>query len=144
MKKEIERKYLIESLDFDLSKYEKKEITQGYLSVFPVIRLRKINDKFFLTYKSKGLLSRDEFEAPLCSEEFESLWLKIEKPPVNKTRYYIPLGNGLICELDVYLDRLSGLITAEVELPDENFNFTPPDWFGKEVTYDPRYKNSAL
>ena len=33
---------------------------------------------------------------------------------------------------------------AEVELPETSTPFTPPSWFGEEVTGDPRYYNANL
>jgi len=42
--------------------------------------------------------------------------------------------------------KLDGLYTAEVEFKSEDIStaFTAPDWFGKEVTEDPGYKNKSL
>ena len=54
---EIERKFLIKDLP-DLSKYDYVDIEQGYLSTEPVVRIRKKNDKYMLTYKGSGKLAR--------------------------------------------------------------------------------------
>jgi CYTH domain-containing protein len=37
-------------------------------------------------------------------------------------------------------------MNVEVEFPDEKtaLLFTPPDWFGQEVTQDKRYTNGSL
>jgi len=61
------------------------------------------------------------------------------------TRYFIPLGD-LTVELDVYEGDLDGLVTAEVEFPDEAsaLAFDAPDWLGRDVTEDPRYGNRVL
>jgi CYTH domain-containing protein len=49
-------------------------------------------------------------------------------------------------ELDVFRGGLSGLCVAEVEFPSEEeaAAFSPPDWFGREVTDDERFKNKSL
>ena len=49
-------------------------------------------------------------------------------------------------ELDVYHGRLEGLLTAEVEFDAvaAASAFVPPDWLGRDVTDDPRYKNKKL
>ena len=55
---EIERKFLVkrENLPENLEQYPSKAIEQGYLCTEPVVRIRKSNDNYYLTYKSKGLL----------------------------------------------------------------------------------------
>ena len=53
---EIERKYLIHTLPENLNIVNTREIEQGYLCTEPVVRIRKDNDKYELTYKSKVLL----------------------------------------------------------------------------------------
>ena len=50
---EIERKYFIHKIPGDLSQYSYKKIEQGYLCNKPTIRIRKSNDDYILTYKSK-------------------------------------------------------------------------------------------
>ena len=50
---EIERKYAIHNLPENLSQYKYKKIEQGYLCHNPTIRIRKSNDEYILTYKSK-------------------------------------------------------------------------------------------
>ncbi|HOQ17442.1 MAG: CYTH domain-containing protein [Epulopiscium sp.] len=143
---EIERKYLVKRLPENLHLYEKEEIIQGYISIDPIIRLRKSNDNYCLTIKSKGHLKREEVEFPLTKEQFESLWQKVDSNTIYKSRYNIPLENNLVAELDVYHGDLEDLLTVEVEFESEKASekFTPPDWFGKDVTHDNRYKNSNL
>ena len=51
---EIERKYLIHTIPFDLKEYAFHDIEQGYLCTEPVVRIRKQDDTYYLTYKSKG------------------------------------------------------------------------------------------
>lgn len=143
---EIERKYLLEKLPFDLSPYEKLEIEQGYISNDPTIRLRKSNEDYILTVKGNGMLSREEFELSLTKEQFKNLWKKVENNTICKTRYLIPIGNELIAELDIYHRQLQSLMTIEVEFMSINHaeQFIAPDWFGRDVTYEQTYKNGHL
>ena len=57
---EIERKFLIEkeNLPENLASYPCHRIEQGYLCTSPVVRIRRQDDDYFLTYKSKGLMAR--------------------------------------------------------------------------------------
>jgi len=143
---EIERKFLVDSRPSDLDKYDRVEIEQAYISVDPSIRLRKSNDNYIFTIKQKGLLAREEFEMPLTEEQYEHLWPKVETNVIMKTRYLIPIHDGKTAEFDVYYGALSGLLTVEVEFDsiEQANSFKPPEWFGLDVTNDPKYKNSTL
>lgn len=142
---EIERKYLINEVPVDLSKCVCRQIEQGYLSTAPVVRVRRDNDEYFLTYKSKGLMVREEYNLPLTKESYEHLREKIDGRLIAKKRYEIPLGL-LTIELDIFEGDLAPLKLAEVEFPDEATanSFTPPDWFGEDVTFSSDYHNSTL
>ena len=63
-----------------------------------------------------------------------------------KKRYMIPLNDSLTIELDAFEDDLAPLLLAEVEFPDEAsaLSFTPPEWFGTDVTFSSEYHNSTL
>lgn len=141
---EIERKFLVKELP-DLSKCEYVDIQQGYLSTSPVVRVRKKNDKYILTYKGSGLMAREEIEANLTQESYEHLLEKIDGFPITKRRYLIPYEAYTI-ELDVFSGHMDGLIMAEVEFPsvEEAEGFNPPAWFGQDVTDDRRYHNSNM
>lgn len=169
---EIERKYLIEKERIPLSPedYPRRHIEQGYLCTSPVVRIRRDNNEFFLTYKSKGLMVREEYNLPLTEEAYFHLKEKADGRFIIKDRYVIPLSEGyvsdtsqnhmsagnsdmtffhnrdLYIELDFFKGDLEGLILAEVEFPDEKTanHFTPPVWFGEDVTYSSKYHNSSL
>lgn len=142
---EIERKYLISQLPKQLEQYPHRQLEQGYLSTSPVVRVRKDDDKYELTYKSKGMMVREEYNLPLTKESYEHLRAKIDGRLIVKKRYCIPYGNYTI-ELDVFEDELAPLVLAEVEFPteEEANTFTPPDWFSEDVTFSPLYHNSFL
>lgn len=143
---EIERKYLIKNTPDNLSDFPCRIMEQGYLNTDPVIRIRKDNDNYELTYKSKGLMVREEYNLPLTKEAYGHLLSKIDGRLIKKRRYMLPLGEGLTAELDIFEGELAPLILAEVEFPDEDsaFSFIPPDWFEEDVTFSGKYHNSFL
>ncbi len=145
---EIERKYLIDrsNIPFDPSDYPCRHIEQGYLCTEPVVRIRRDNNDYYLTYKSKGLLVREEYNLPLTQEAYSHMKKKVDGHLIIKKRYVIPLENGLNIELDFFSGYLEGMIFAEVEFPDEATanTFRPPSWFGEDVTCSSRYQNSTL
>lgn len=143
---EIEKKYLVNILPDNLSSYPHRTIEQGYLSTEPVIRIRKDGEKYELTYKSKGLMIREEYNLPLTRSSYEHLKTKIDGYLITKERYNIPYDNHLTIELDCFVGEFSPLILAEVEFSDEKSanEFVPPDWFGEDVTFSSDYQNSSL
>lgn len=151
---ETERKFLLHRLPENLAAYEKKEIEQGYLCTNPVIRVRKSNDEYYMTYKSRtntqaasnAALVCEEVELPLTKEAYYHLREKADCRLITKNRYLIPLSDGLTAELDIFEGELKGLIFAEVEFKSEEEarNFKMPDWFLEDVTFDDRYKNNVL
>ena len=146
---EIERKFLVDKLPDDLSKYNCIEMEQGYLNTAPVVRVRRENDDYVLTYKGDGLMARREENLPLNKESYNNLISKCDGRIISKTRYVIPLEDeykNLVAELDVFHKDLDGLIVVEVEFEsiEEAESFTPPEWFGRDVTMDGKYHNSYL
>lgn len=142
---EIERKFLLKKLPENLDTYPVRHLEQGYLSTAPVIRIRRDNDKYELTYKGKGCMIREEHNLPLTKEAYEHLLEKIDGRLIVKKRYMIPLEKYTI-ELDVFEGDLAPLTLAEVEFSSEEDAkaFTPPDWFAEDVTFSKLYHNSFL
>ena len=145
---EIERKFLIEKakLPENLEEFARHEIEQGYLCTEPVVRIRREDESYYLTYKSRGLLAREEYNLPLNREAYLHLKPKADGIVIVKTRYRIPERDGLTIELDVFHGDYEGLLLAEVEFPSEEAAnaYEPPAWFGEDVTYSSRYHNSTL
>lgn len=143
---EIERKYLIHKLPENLESYPKKLIEQGYLCTEPVVRIRRQDDDYILTYKSKGLMVREEYNLPLTRESYEHLKEKTDGILLSKTRYCIPYQDGLTIELDIFNAPYQGLVLAEVEFPTREMaeTFSAPDWFSEDVTFSSAYHNSTL
>ncbi len=148
---EIERKFLVKTMP-ELTGAKVKKIEQGYLCSGPIVRIRKSNEDYILTYKSKAGLSQDyaiqneEVELPLTREAYEHLREKIDGALVEKSRYVLAVGGRLWAELDVFEGRLSGLVLAEVEFASEEEakNFVPPDWLGEDVSGDRAFSNAYL
>lgn len=143
---EIERKFLVKKIPDNLDTYEMIDMIQGYLNTAPVVRVRKENDDYVLTYKGSGLLSHSEYNLPLNKEAFEHLLKKCDGIIISKSRYKIPIENNLTAELDIFKGDLDSLKLVEVEFDsvEEADNFTPPEWFGADVTTDGRYHNSYI
>lgn len=160
--KEVERKYLVdpENIPVDLENCQRAELKQGYLAISAdgsETRIRSFGDgkRFELTVKSSGTVIRDEQNIKITEEMFDTLWPLTSGARVEKTRYYIPLvdehGREYTAELDVYKGHLEGLATIEVEFGGREADasvradtFKPPEWFGKDVSGDKRYKNRSL
>lgn len=142
---EIERKFLVNLSGISLDACEFRELEQGYLCKEPVVRVRREDDRYYMTYKGKGLLSREEYNLPLTAEGYEHLKKKSDGNLIVKRRYLIPYLSYTI-ELDIFEGALKGLILAEVEFSSEEeaHAFPVPDWFLQDVTPDPRYQNVNL
>lgn len=144
---EIERKYLVTCPPKDYDSSPSRLIEQAYLCTEPVVRIRKEDDSCYLTYKSKGLLAREEYNLPLTLAAYEHLLAKADGVTLTKRRYLIPIADtDLTIELDVFSGAYQGLMLAEVEFPtiEEAERFQPPQWFGRDVTFTGEYQNSRL
>ncbi|MFC1790078.1 adenylate cyclase [Patescibacteria group bacterium] len=141
---ELELAWLVQSLPADLKKHRSVVIRQAYLASddpkVKDIRIREKGGKYtqttktFLKNAQETGFNREE-TIEIEKKEFDEFFRQSKKR-VKKIRYFYPLADNLIAEVDLYQDNLKGLDVVEVEFP--NFlayeNFTPPAWFGKEVT----------
>lgn len=143
---EIERKFLVDSLPSDLENYPCRQIEQAYLCKNPVVRIRHMDDAYILTYKSGGMMERQEVELPLTQTAYEHLKEKADGTIIAKKRYVLPLTGNLNIELDIFEGALTGFIMAEVEFSsvEEANAFMPPSWLHKDVTFDSDFHNSNL
>lgn len=141
---ETERKFLVNKLP-DLKEACGVYVLQGYIASEKETRLR-IEDGVHYTFsiKGEGTLIRKEYETELSKEQFECLWPAVDCT-LEKYRYCIP-HNKYMIELSIYIGLLKGLVIAEIEFSSEEEakNFQPPDWLGKDVTENPKYKNKNL
>lgn len=157
---EIERKFTLKSLPENLESYPCHHIEQAYLNVNPVVRVRKEDDEYYMTYKGSGMMAREESNLALNEAAYYHLREKADGNIISKTRYLIPLHNpgfkegfptppadySLTIELDVFDAPFAPLIMAEVEFGSREAAeaFLPPDWFDEEVTYCKEYHNSYM
>ncbi|MGP1348213.1 MAG: CYTH domain-containing protein [Stomatobaculum sp.] len=148
MEMEIERKFRPAALPEKLSACPSRRMIQGYLCTAPVVRVRREGNARVLTVKGSGLMIREEHSFPLSEESFLGLLQKCEGQIIEKTRYYLPVEGypALTAELDVFAGAFAGLVLLEVEFPSEEAarRFTPPSWYGTEVTDNPAYQNASL
>lgn len=143
---EIEKKFLVGEIPYDLDTLKYHDIEQAYLCVKPVVRIRKQDDEYILTYKGSGMMEREEYNLPLNKEAYLHLKEKADGNIITKRRYLIPIEDDLTIELDVFGGVLAPLILAEVEFPDTKTaeSFTPPAWFLQDVTFNKKFHNSYL
>lgn len=151
---EIEKKFKIKKLPENLESYECIHIEQGYLCRGPIVRIRKANENYILTYKSKTDLDETQFgtkisnevELPLSEQAYMHLREKIDGSLIIKDRYKIPLKEGRVVELDIFHGYLEGLRFAEVEFDSitQAEQFQMPDWFAEDVSLDNRFSNNYL
>ena len=146
---EVERKFLISERPPDLGEHPSRRIDQGYVAVGEdgvEVRVRRIGSETVLTVKSAPGLVRVEEEFAIEEPRFDSLWRLTDGRRLVKTRYLVPLADGLTAEVDEYAEALSGLMTAEVEFPSVEASeaFRAPGWMGEEVTGDERYAARSL
>lgn len=144
---EIERKYLIHVEKWaEVKKPKPISIKQGYISVDPdcTVRVRTKGKKGYLTVKGKNVgISREEFEYEIPIDEAEKMLSLFADKKIIKNRYEIKYKRKT-WEVDEFLDALSPLILAEIELGSETEKFELPDWVAEEVSDDPSYYNSNL
>ena len=144
---EIERKFLVKDLSWKKSATSFKDFQQGY---FPTgdgvtVRARIAGDKARLTIKGpvKGI-SRAEFEYPVpIADAIAFLTDFCVKPVILKRRWYVPFGE-FTWEVDEFAGKNDGLIVAEIELDAPDREFPVPPWLGREVSHEPRFRNSRL
>lgn len=149
---EIERKFLIkyptEKTINSIKECSSVEISQCYVSdengKFRVRKRGKNGEYIYIkTEKTKiSEIRRIESERRITQSEYESA---IKGKKVLSKRRYMFLYNNKYFELDIF-PFWQDKALLEIELKDENEQFDLPDFLNitKEVTYDPKYKNSHI
>lgn len=154
MKKEIELKFVVDQ------KYlpriiedarRSKQITQAFMFNSPNIRIRNIinptnsKESWIIIKGERYGIVRDEFEYSIPYKEGLILMETLGGTPVIKTRYILKYGKD-IWEIDDFHGGNNGLLMAEVEIPNEDYEVDLPDWIDAEdnVSRDYRYYNSYL
>jgi len=141
---EIERKFIVKGTPWETISGTYME--QGYLTQNEAtVRVRITDDNAWLTIKgqTKGL-SRPEYEYSIpLKDAQEMMELFCGQNRISKTRYEIDY-EGFTWEVDVFEGRNKGLVLAEVEMESEDLEVKIPEWVEKEVSHDPRFRNSSL
>jgi CYTH domain-containing protein len=150
MVKKLEREYrfLINRLPADIDKFPSKIIEDTYIPVsakHPVTRIRRNGDKLVITKKypadSNDYLSGDssrmiEQTIELNPEEY-SVLKQIPGKSFKKRRFAYQI-DGCRADLDIYLDKLAGLVVIDFEFDTEGAmkSFKKPTFAGADVTQD--------
>lgn len=143
---EIERKYLVADHSFRELACESIHIRQGYISrdADATIRVRIAGRRAFLTVKTKNKgCVRQEYEYEIPASDGADLLKLCKGPVISKIRHIVDYA-GFKWEIDEFLDNLSGITVAEIELPTPETVFPLPPFAGKEVTGNPDYYNSNI
>ena len=108
-------------------------------------RIRFTQDSVHLTLKGKRTHSAAlELEWEIDRELGENISGSKSHPSISKTRYHWRGNDGMVWEVDEFEGPLTGLILAEVELPNEEFPVSLPEWIGEEITGLHQWSNSSL
>jgi len=135
---EVERVFLLKKLPEDLLEYKHIDIKIGDFTQnndVDILKARQKGDKFELIKKETiSDLERKEYVIPLSENEFNILF-PVTSRKHSKKRFFYPLDK-FTCEIDFYLEDMLGYARAEVEFESskEAEEFTPPSWFGDEIT----------
>lgn len=145
MPQEIERKFLLKRYPNELPVQKTHLVFQGYLSIDPDYEVR-ISNRLNLTTKSGYGIACEENIYNLSRDIYDALAPLTKNKQIWKTRNWFKLGSGRVAEVDTYQDKNIGIQTVEVEFDsvEEANLFQPPDWFGEDVTNNPKYKNANL
>ncbi|MGH9085877.1 MAG: CYTH domain-containing protein [Acidimicrobiales bacterium] len=148
MADEVERKFLVPAVPDPVRVGHGVRLRQGYLAIDGAVevRIRVADDAARLTVKVGEGLARTEVEVVLQDQDVHALWPHTEGRRIEKVRHRQTIAGGLVAEVDLYDGALAGLCTVEVEFPSRLLAdaFTPPSWFGPELTGDRRWSNAAL
>jgi adenylate cyclase len=143
---EIERKFLVVS-DAWRQSGSGQRFCQGYLAGGHgvTVRVRRAGAKAYITIKGKAVgPARPEYEYEIPVDEAEELLQGLcRRPLIEKIRHEVGHA-GHLWHVDEFQGGHAGLVLAEVELTHPEEAFAQPPWVGEEVTFDPRYRNSAL
>ncbi len=142
---EIEKKYKVKKLPENIEEYEHITIEQSYFNKGGApIRIRKfISSDEIKCLISKKFKSDDEsiknieYNIDITEELYDKFVEAREGKIIKKTRYKIPLQEGLYVDLDVFHGFLEGVCIAEIEYEsiEQAESYKIPEWI-EEVNFD--------
>ena len=108
-------------------------------------RIRFTQDSVMLTLKGKRThASATELEWDISRERAEEIVSSKHLPSVTKKRYHWKGEDGMVWEVDEFEGSLAGLVLAEIEVPDIDYDVVLPEWLGIEITGLHQWSNSTL
>lgn len=159
---EIERKWMVKGWPEEsasLPLVREQLMRQGYVTVYPTVRIREEAEKggsteYILCFKSppsRGGLSRKEIEFPITPEQFAQLEDLIGFPLIPKLRRSYRLADGLLLEVNLVDQGIeTEFMYAEIEYETEEQarSWDPADsalseYLNDEVTGQPRQTMGA-
>jgi CYTH domain-containing protein len=159
---EIERKWMVKGWPEEsasLPLVREQLMRQGYVTVYPTVRIREEAEKggsteYILCFKSppsRGGLSRKEIEFPITPEQFAQLEDLIGFPLIPKLRRSYRLADGLVLEVNLVDQGMeTEFMYAEIEYETEEQarSWNPADsalseYLNDEVTGQPRQTMGA-
>jgi adenylate cyclase len=142
---EIERKWLVKAMP-DLSGVSPVQHERYFLYNQDGVemRIQKEGDVFTFERKSDGYtLTSEKIKFDISSAEFETLKQSAIKK-ILRTNYVLQKEPEI--SLKVYHGDYEGLVRVEVEFnsEEEAQSYTPPAWFGREITDSPLGRDKKL
>lgn len=142
---EVEREltFLAKYLPEDLTNFQSEIIEDTYIPEYAdhaVLRLRRKGDKYEITKKEpvegKDSSRQQEYTIQLSPQEYEVLAASFAKS-FKKRRFYYKV-DGYDAEVDVYMDKLVGLVAVDFEFDNDEAmsGFTVPEMCLVDVTQD--------
>jgi CYTH domain-containing protein len=105
--------------------------------------VRLEEDRGLLILKTVGAHGEVEDQAEIPAAHAQAL-LDVCAGEVDYTRTVLPIGAGHALVDEITRPRVLHLVTVEFASDAEARGFRPLEWFGPEVTADPRYTNQAI
>lgn len=138
-----ERTWLVRSLPHPLP--PGIPVVQGHLVADDgvAVSVRRACTGQVMAIQECGSRTRTELAWDLTASQFDAVWPLTRRARTEKVRHQVRIG-ALTAAIDVFAGSLAGLALVSVELDDGADEFTAPDWFGEEVSDDPRYTDAAL
>lgn len=144
---QTERKHLVVNNAWRAAAGLCRAIRTGYLSRTScgTVKVKRCATHATLTVKSppRGV-SRDAFTYPIPLADADYMLHHLcVAPVIQKVRHEVHHA-GMAWNVDVYGGAASGLVLAELDLRGPDQPYLVPEWAGKEVTHDLRFRNWAI
>lgn len=144
---ETERRYLVHGSRWQDRATVRYNLKDYLVASFRLgkIRIRGCNEAYSLTLKGlRSGRSRSEYIFDISAEDAKSLIAEFAiGPPIEKIRHEVEYA-GLIWQIDDYRGAFAGLVTVDVELPNDGADLPLPPWVGEEITGSKRYSSQRL